>query len=216
MRTRLSSWLFMFVSGAVLAQGTDVGLINMVSGDVLYVPLTGASSKVQPFMRVREGDRFNVPAGAQVRVVYFGAPRQERWIGPASFRAGKMAGEPISGKPAEIANLPANVPQRIARVPELLQNAKLGGLQVRGGVTRAQKASLDQQATVREARAAYEQMRKEMPADDITPELYLYAALYEYLLYDDMKAVVDEMLRRQPNSEDLKALAAWVRARASR
>ena len=165
-------------------------------------------------MKVREGDRLNVPADGQVRVVFFDGSRQERWTGPASFRAGRKAGEPISGKPAEIASLPAGVPQRIARVPELMQNAKLGGIQVRGGLTRQQKTSLDQQAAVAEARTTYEQLRKDMPADDITPELYLYAALYEFLLYDDMKAVVEEMLRKQPNNEDVKALAAWVRSRA--
>lgn len=216
MRARLISLLFVVASGAALAQGADVGLVNMVAGDVTYAPLAGSPGKAQAFMRVRDGDRFNVATGGQVRVVFFDGARQERWVGPASFRAGRKASEPISGKPAEVAALPASVPQRIARVPELMQNAKLGGIQVRGGLTRAQEASLDQQSAVNEARAAYEQMRKDMPADDITPELFLYAALHEYLLYDDMKAVVDEMLRKQPNSEDVKALAAWVRSRASK
>jgi len=59
-------------------------------------------------------------------------------------------------------------------------------------------------------------MRKDLPADDITPELYLYAALYDYLLYDEMKTVVDEMLRKQPDSEEAKTLADWVRSRAAR
>jgi len=213
MRARLAIVL-MALGGAAYAQGADVGLVNLVAGEVSFAPLAGAPGKVQAFMKVRDGDRINVAAGAQVRVVYFEGARQERWQGPASFRAGRTAGEPISGTPAEVAKLPAGVPQRIARVPELMQNAKLGGIQVRGGQARPQPAGPDQQEALREAHATYRQMRTEMPGDDITPELYLYAALHDYLLYEEMKAVVAEMLRRQPGSEDVKALEAWVRSRA--
>jgi hypothetical protein len=213
MRFRLAIVLLAF-SGAALAQGGDVALVNLVSGDVSFAPLTGSPGKVKAFMRVRDGDRLNVASGAQVRVVFFEGGLQERWQGPASFRAGKSGSEPLSGKPAEVARLPAGVPQRIARVPELMQNAKLGGIQVRGGLSREQQASLDQQEALRQARSAYEQMRKEMPADDITPELYLYAALHDYLLYEEMAKVVAEMLRKQPKNEDVQALDKWVRSRS--
>ena len=216
MRKRFLALLLLASSAVAWAQGADVGVVNLVSGGVTYAPLSGSPSEAKPFMRVRDGDRFNLAAGGQIRIVYFTSSRQEGWSGPSSFRAGKGAGEAISGGPAEVAVLPAGVPQRIARVPELMQNAKLGGIQVRGGLTRRQEASLDQQATVREAREIYERMRKEMPTDDITSELYLYAVLHDYLLYEDMKIVIEEMLRKQPGNEDLKALADWVRTRASR
>jgi hypothetical protein len=166
-------------------------------------------------MKLRDADRIEVAAGGEVRIVFFASGRQERWIGPASLRTGRNGAEPISGRPAEVTQLPAGVPQRIARVPELMQYAKLGGIQVRG-MTPAQKASLEQQNAVAEARAIYENLRKDAAANDITPELFLYSALHEYLLYDEMKAVVDEMLRKQPDNEDVKALAAWVRSRVSR
>ncbi len=204
------------VSGAVLAQGADVGLVNLVSGDVTYVPSVGAPAKVQAFMKVRDGDRFNINAGAQLRVVFFESARQERWAGPASFRAGKVGSAPITGKPAEVSTLPAGVQQRIARVPELIQFARLGGIQVRGGLTRQQQASIEQQETIRAARETYAQMQKEMPADDITPELYFYAALYEFLMYDEMKTVVADMRRKQPGNEDVKTLESWIAARGTR
>jgi hypothetical protein len=198
------------------AQGADVGLVNLVVGDVMFSPQAGSPSKVQAFMRVRDGDRVVVPAGGQVRIVFFEGARQERWSGPASFRAAKTQGEPITGKPTDVQILPASVPQRISRVPELMQNAKLGGIQVRGGLTRQQEASLEQQAALREAKVTYERMRVEMPADDITPELFYYSALYDFLLYDEMKAVVDEMVRKQPANEDVRTLAAWVDSRLKR
>ena len=172
MRTAVVAVLFA-TSGAVLAEGTDVGLVNLVSGDVSYVPAAGSPGKVQAFMRVRDGDRFELASGSQLRIVLFAASRHERWVGPASFRANAKASEPLSGKPAEVTNLPATVPQRIARVPELLQNARLGGIQMRGGFTSQQQASLEQQEGLHESRRIYEHMRKQFPADDITPELYL-------------------------------------------
>ncbi|MBI3373927.1 MAG: hypothetical protein HY017_19555 [Betaproteobacteria bacterium] len=211
----LVSLLLALTSGIALAQSADVALVNLVTGDVNYVPQAGAPGKVRPYMKVRDGDRINVAAGGQVRVVFFEGARQELWAGPASFRAGKTAAEPISGKAAETTNLPAGVPQRMARVPELIQTAKLGGIQLRG-MTRQQQASLDQQATLAQARASYEKMRNEMPATDIAPELYLYAVLYEFLVYDEMKSMVAEMRRKQPDNEDVKALDAWLTSRMVR
>lgn len=213
---RIVVLLAMIVASSAYAQGADVGLVNLVSGDVTFAPVSGSPGKVQAFMKVRDGDRITVAAGGQVRVVFFDAARQELWGGPASFRAGKKGAEPVSGKPTEISNLPAGVPQRIARVPELMQIAKLGGIQVRGGITPAQKASLEQQSAVAEARTTYEKMRKASASDDITPELFLFSALHEYLLYNDMKPIVEEMLRKQPANEEVKTLADWVRGRASR
>src|SRR5258708_1831864 len=187
------------VQAAAYAQ-SDVGLVNLVSGDVSYTPQSGPAGKAKAFMKVREGDRFDVPADGQVRVVYFEGARQERWQGPSSFRATRMHGTPLSGTAAEVANLPASVPQRISRVPELMQNAKLGGIQVRG----AQPPRRAQDGALQEARATYERLRKDLPADDITPELFLYSTLNEYQLYEDMAPLVDEMLRKQPNSDDVK------------
>jgi len=215
LRKLLVGFLMAASSVWALAQGSDVGLVNLVAGDVTYAPLSGSPGKVQAFMRLRDGDRVTVPQGGQIRIVYFEGSRQERWSGPASFRAAKAQSEPISGKPADVQVLPASVPQRISRVPELMQNAKLGGIQVRG-LNARQQASIVQQESVRESRITYERLRAEMPADDITPELFLYAALEEFLLYEDMKAVVEEMLRRQPGSEDVRALAAYVDSRLKR
>ncbi len=212
------AWVLgLLVSGTALAQGADVGLVNMVSGNVTYSPSAATAAKaVQAFMKVRDGDRIDLAAGGEVRVVFFDASRQERWLGPASFRAGKSGSAPLTGKPASVTDLPAAATQRLARVPDLVQFAKLGGFQVRGKITPAQKATLEQQAAVTEARATYEKMRKDAAPDDIAPELFLYSALYEYLLYDDMKTAVDEMLRKQPGNPDLNTLADWLRTRAQR
>ncbi len=207
----MRSWLMLalFAAHTVAHAQADVGLVNLVSGNVGFAPAAGAGGTVKAFMKVREGDRFDLPAGTHLRVLYFASARQERWQGPASLRAGSSQSASVSGAPVQVTMLPASVPQRIARVPDLLQNAKLGGIQVRG----AQPARRATDETLREVRATYETLRKDMPGDDITPELFLYAALSDYQLYDDMGRAVAEMLRKQPGNEDVKTLEAWLKSR---
>ncbi len=205
-------------AAGVQAQVADVGLVNLLSGDAAYVGSGAANAKAQPFMKVRQGDRFTVPAGAQLRVVYFDGGRQETWQGPAAFRAGAKAGEASSGAPTDVMTLPSTVPQRIAQVPELIQIAKLGrsgGVAVRGA-GRPPRLTPEQQNEVKSAREIYGKLRTQSPADDITPELYLYSVLQDFLLYDDMKPVVDEMAKRQPANAEVQELAAWVRSRTQK
>jgi hypothetical protein len=197
------------------AQSGDVGLVNQLSGDVAYSSQGGAQSKAQAFMKVRQGDRFTLPAGAQVRLVYFNGSRQETWKGPAGFKAGAQQSEAVSGQVAEATQLPSGVAQKIAQVPNLVQIAKLGrsgGIAVRGGGKPGRLTS-EQQSEVSQAKATYAQMRQKAPAEDITPELYYYSVLQDHLLYGEMKTVTDEMLKRQPNNPEAQELAAYVKSR---
>jgi hypothetical protein len=170
----------------------DVGLVDLVAGEVAF-----QAGKAKAFMKVREGDRFDLPAGAQLRLVYFASARQESWQGPASLRAGKRESAPLAGKPAAVAILPASVPQRLARIPELTQNALFGGVRVRG----SRPPPVETQDSLREARATYARLRSTLPADDLTPELFLYAALAS---------------GPDPDSEEVRSLAARLRERQER
>jgi hypothetical protein len=206
----------MGVALGVSAQTADVGLVNQLSGDVSYASGSASAAKAQAFMKMRQGDRFTVASGAQVRVVYFSGGRQETWKGPSTFKAGTQQSEAISGQAAEVAQMPAGVTQKIAQVPELVQIAKLGrsgGIAVRGG-GKPGRLSSEQQAEVTQAKATYAQLRKGTTAEDITPELYLYSVLQDHLLYDDMKTVTDEMIKRQPGNPEVQELAAYVKSRS--
>ena len=193
---------------------SDVGLVNHLAGDVSYT--SGSStSKAQAYMKVREGDKFNVPAGALVRVVYFLGGRQESFSGPASFTAGAQQSAVQSGAQPQVVVLPSGVPQKISQTPELMQIAKLGrsgGVAVRG-TAREQRLTPQQQAEVRQARETFTKLRVDTPADDITPELYLYSVLQDHLLYSDMKGVVAEMSKRQPGNPDVAVLAEYVKVK---
>jgi hypothetical protein len=181
----------------LLAQGVqaqeDVGLVDLVAGEVAF-----QAGKVKAYMKVRDGDRFELPAGTQLRLVFFAGGRQERWHGPASLSAGKRESRPLAGKPVEVKLLPASVPQRLARIPELAQNAVFGGVRVRGAKP---PPAGETEESLREARATYARLRRELPADDLTPELFLYAAL---------------AAGPDPDSEEVKNLAARLRERQQR
>ena len=203
----------LFVAASAIAQ-TDVGLINHLAGDVSYTS-GGTSAKAKAFMKVREGDKFTVPAGAQVRVVYFQGGRQESFSGPAAFTTGGQQSTVQSGAQPQVTVLPSGVPQKIAQTPELVAIAKLGrsgGVAVRG-TGGAQRLTPQQQAEVRQARQTYTEMRKTAAADDIVPEQYLYAVLQDHLLYDDMKSVVAEMQKRQPSNPDVAVMAEYVKVK---
>ena len=186
---RRALFAFLLCTHAAYAQ-EDVGLINLVAGDAVY-----QAGSAKAYMRVREGDRFDLPAGARLGLIYFSGGRQERWQGPARFTAGKQASVALAGKPVEVTTLPSSVPQRLARIPDLTRGALFGGVAVRGSKP-VERTETDD--SLREARATYAKMRRELPADDLTPELFLYAAL---------------SAGPNPDSDEVKALAARLRER---
>src|SRR2546428_4973343 len=214
MKKLVGSLGFAAMLAAASALANDVGLINHLSGDVSYT--SGSSTdKAKPFMKLREGDRVNVAPGAQLRVVYFQGGRQESYAGPASFTAGTQQSTVQSGAQPQVSTLPSGVPQKISQTPELIQIAKLGrsgGVAGRGHPP-TPRPTPQQQAEVRQARQTYEQLRQSAPADDITPELYLYSVLQDHLLYNDMKGVVSEMQRRQPSNPDVAVMVEYVKVK---
>jgi hypothetical protein len=206
----------LFAAANAYAQA-DVGLINHMAGDVSYTS-GGAKAQAKAYMKVREGDRFTLPAGAQMRVVYFKGGRQESFSGPASFTAGAEQSTLQSGAQPQVSTLPSGVSQKISQTPELIQIAKLGrsgGVAVRG-LGNPPRLTPQQQAEVRQARQTYDQLRKSAAADDITPELYLYSVLQDHLLYDDMKQVVSEMQKRKPTDADVAVMAEYVKVKTDK
>jgi hypothetical protein len=206
--------LMLTAGAATAALANDVGLVNHLAGDVSFTS-SGSTAKAKAYMKVRSGDRFTVPSGGQLRIVYFQGGRQENYTGPATLTAGTQQSTVQSGAQPQVSTLPSGVPQKIAQTPELIQIAKLGrsgGVAVRG-VGGERRLTPQQQAEVKQAKVTYEQLRKGAAADDITPELYLYSVLQDHLLYGDMKQVVAEMQKRQPSNPDVAVMAEYVKVR---
>lgn len=192
----------------------DVALVNRVSGAASYTAGSGAANRVTAFMRVREGDRFSVESGAQVRVVYMQTGRQETWSGPAAFRAGEKQSTALRGTP-DVATLPVMVSAKIGRIPDLAQSARLGGVTVRGGPGGI-PLTADEQNDLKLAREVYANMRSGVAQDDdVTPEMFLFSVLQEYGQFEELRSVARDMRRRQPGSDVVRELADWAEARGS-
>jgi hypothetical protein len=101
---------------------------------------------------------------------------------------------------------------KMARLPELIQSARLGGVTVRG---RTQRPALTaaEQAQLEQARGNYGVLRAQAVGDDTTPELYMISTLQELGLYEEMSPMLDELSRRQPLSPELEDLVRWMRSR---
>lgn len=215
-RSGLVASLLVFAASGATAQTADVGIVNQLAGDVTYASGSAAPARAQAFMRVRQGDRFTLGAGGSLRLVYFQGGRQEAWKGPVSFKTGTAQSEQAGGPRPEVTMLPTGVPQKIGRMPELMQSARLGGVTVRGLSSRARPPlSATEQTEVADAKAIYRKLRAAAAPDDITPELYLFSVLQDYSLYEEMKPVAEDMQKRQPGNAEAKELAAWAEKRAA-
>lgn len=193
------------LAGGAVAQdaASDVGLVNALQGDVSYQSKDGPARKAQAYMRVRHGDKIQVAAGASIRISYTTASRQESWTGPASFVATSSGGELLKGSKPEVAQLPAAVPQKLARVSELMNTSRVGGLVVRSVKTQTATSKEEVAAAV----ATYESMRAAAAPSDVTPELFLYSVFQEHGMVDDLKIVAREMMLRQPDNAEIQQLA---------
>ncbi len=185
------------------ATSADVGLVNSMQGDVSYQGKEGPAKKVQPYMRLRHGDKVILAAGANIRISYTTVSRQEVWTGPGSFVATSAGGEVLKGNKPEIVQMAAAVPQKLARVAELMNTSRVGGLVVRS-VKVQTPASKEE---VAEAVRNYEVMRATAAPNDVTPELMLYAVFEEYGMVSDLKKVSADMIKRQPDNPDIQRLA---------
>lgn len=181
----------------------DVGLVNSLQGEVSYQSKDGQLRKAQPYMRLRHGDKVTLASGASIRISYTTVSRQESWLGPGLFVATSAGGESLKGSKPDVVQLPAAVPQKLARISELMNTSRVGGLVVRS--VRVQTSA--NQEEVAEAMAAYESMRAKAVPSDVTPELFLYSVFQEHGMVDDLKIVARDMLARQPDNPEIQQLA---------
>lgn len=198
--------LFAAFIGASFAQAqalsTDIAFVTALSGEVRYQSKDETAKSAQAYMRIRHGDTIKVASGASIRLSYTTVPRQETWTGPATFVVTLAGGEKLTGGAPTIAQLPSSVPQKLAKVAELMKTSHMGGLVVRS-VKPPTPVNLDNVAA---AMIVYENMRSKTTANDITPELFLYAVFLEYQMLDDLKIVAKEMRARQPDNAEVRLL----------
>jgi hypothetical protein len=191
--------LFALLAGAHAQTPGYAGLIDRISGQV--VARSGSGNAFQPaaFTRVRAGDELEVPAGAEVQLIYFEGRKRESWQGPAKFRVTASGGEALAGKVAttEIKGAPTRVALAAAGNVQ-----RIGGLTLRGGPT-----NIPDDAAVARARADYAEWVKAAEPQDILPELYMIGFLQERRDPALLAPYVEAMLKKQPDRPEVRAIA---------
>ena len=109
---------------------------------------------------------------------------------------------------------PVQVALKMGRIPNLMQSARLGGVTVRSG-PRPAPLTPEEIDDLRVAQDTYRQLRAgATQEDDVAPEMFLFSVLQEYGQFDELKAVAQDMRRRQPASAEVRELADWAESRA--
>lgn len=208
----------------------DVALITRVAG---YVTCGGGNTTtVQGFMKVRAGDRFSVPEGGMLQLLFLEDGRQETWTGPAVLiveeKESRADGSP-PGTAAEVKYLPSKATRRMAASSLPLPGSTLqasGVIQTMAPKKAAEGTSGDRRkksgppaqadpSDLKTAGKLYDDMRKAAPADDLTPEAYYLGVLADHGLYREMGRIVASLLKKNPGDPTLLGWKAWIDDRSS-
>lgn len=183
------------------AEKDDSGMVTMVQGNVFLSNLQEKSKPAIAFMKVRSGDKLQLPKDARLQILYFDGGRQESWHGESQIEIGMLESKADkNAAPPEIKQLPSAVLQRLTNAPLMLSNIRnrTGMVMVRALAPEEKVQELDQ---------SYAAMRRQAEAGDVTPELYLLSGLYEMKRYREMKGVLEEIQRRQPDNPEIMTIS---------
>lgn len=177
-------------------------LVLAVSGDVRLD--AGSRSGVEAFTRLFEGDKVRLGKDASLSLIYPRSGRQENWHGLGAI-AVVAAGESqvLGGKPAlEVRVLPAKLAQQIARTPSTDASGKAGMVRMR---------NLPGQESPEEIEKNYQRMRESMPANDLTPEIYLLAGLRDAGAVARLNEELGRLEQAYPGDPNAQKLVAIYR-----
>ncbi len=181
------------------AADAESGMVTQVQGSATYVSGHDKDKPVVSFMKVRVGDKLTLGKDAKLQLVYLQNGRQETWNGDAKLVVGANESTPTSSaNPPQVKKLPSIVLQQLSRAPGVMSDLKS-----RTGMIMVRALPM---VKMRELDENYAALRKDAVEDDVTPELYLLAGLHELKLYRDMKPVLEEMRKRQPNNPEVLAV----------
>lgn len=170
---------------APLCAFADTVLVTALQGSV-SLEIAGATGKtpLEPFVRLREGDKLSLPAGAQLSLVYIGRARLESWQGAGTIIVGENESKAAGGKPqSQVRSLPPEVTRQMNRTPSASPDGRVGMMRMRGVPPHDAVARLENE---------YKQMRSQTTGDDILPEVFLLAGLFDLRQY----ARVEDELKR--------------------
>lgn len=186
---------------AAWAQPPESGAyVTQSQGVEVLAPGPRQEQTVAALSRVAPGTRLRLGEGGRLQLIYLREGRQEVWQDKAVIEVGEAQSQALAVRyPPQVKKLPAYLVEALAG-----SSVVAAGPQPRRAMIRVR--SLGNAAQVKTAQARYAELRAEADEADITPELYLIGALEGLKAYAELRGVLDELERKQPESPAVKGL----------
>lgn len=175
----------------------DVVLVSSVKGGVTLEAIGSAKTPLEPFLRLRTGDRLNLPANAQVSLVYFDKGRQEIWSGSAILTVGESESQKVSGNAeVQFKQLPPQITKQMNRSTPA-PDGKVGMVRLR---------SIGPIDAMTKLENTYKELRAKAAPEDVEPELYWLAGLFEQREYLRLESELERLAAEHSDNNSLKML----------
>jgi hypothetical protein len=197
----IRSLLLVLLLGTVghdVATAQDVALLTAMEG---HVSRPAASApRLEAFARLRQGDVLLLQGAAAVRLIFFDSGREENWRGDGRIEIGAAQGKGSGLPEPKVLLLPAAMVRQIAKTPsphapERAVPGRLRGIDFGAG-------GLDK------LDSDYGRLRKEAAADDINPEIFLLAGLFELREFGRLEQTLKELGDTRPGNMELAVLGS--------
>jgi hypothetical protein len=157
---------------------------------------------VEAFVKLNEGDRLILDRNARLRVAYFENGRHETWSGPGSLDLTPRGGQTGGLAAPELKSLPLAVARQLARTPAAEGDGRKAPMRTRAVPAPDAMTRLE---------ATYLELRRRAAADDLEPETYLLAGLFELRELDRVEKVLVDLRRDRPGNPEAELLVSLYR-----
>lgn len=176
----------------------DTVLVTSVRGSVGIDAIGAGKAMLEPFVRLQEGDRLSLPAGAQVNLVYVGKARLEAWQGTGTVVIGESESRATAGKPqVQVRTIPPEAARQMNRTPTTAPDGRVGMMRMRSIPAHDAVARLEDE---------YRRLRAQSAGDDLLPEIALLAGLFDLRQYERVDAELQRIAREHPANPSAQAL----------
>ena len=201
MLRRLLVLLLLGVVSQGKAAAEDLALVTAVTGSVSRL---GASAPraLEPFARLKQGDVLVLEGTAGVRLIFFDSRREESWQGAGQIEIGDTQGRGTGLAEPQVRVLPELMARQMAKTPSPDKPERAGA-----GRTRSIEMS-DGDRGLAKLDSDYSRLRKEAAPDDINPEIFLLAGLFEMREFDRLEQTLKELSNSQSGNMELAVLGS--------
>ncbi len=181
--------------GEAAAEG--LALVTAVTGSVSRL-VGSAPRALEPFARLKQGDVLLLEGKAGVRLIFFGSRREESWRGKGRIEIGSGQGKGSGLPEPQVSLLPELMVRQIAKTPSTDNPVRPGPGRTRSiEIAEGGLGKLD---------SDYSRLRKDAAAEDINPEIFLLAGLFEMREFSRLEQTLKDLSDSRPGDMEIAVL----------